>query len=251
MQLYFNLKKAKAQKTIDRGNIFNPADFYFTYSVSVEKNQSETMLVRGFSRGCEIGHGYEMRSGQQRDFNDPQFIVELPELKKGEEKHVVIDLYCWESAGTSRLIKGYYSNAAVAKLLEIYDKNQENIKKAQDEFLKWFKSAAASAAMLAAPVAGAALPWITLSSKALPLVADGIIAIKKMSDAVPDDYVGLNTIHFFYRLENKTIRFRWIVNDGIETWSSTETDIIHIALPYQSGDNKLKLEASASFKVIP
>jgi len=168
-----------------------------------------------------------LRPGDQRALNDPKFTIKLPEVAEDEEKRVVLDLFAWESDHSTDETKKLFTNDSAAKLMEIYKKANQNKKKTREDFLNWAKNGdnEVLAALIAAGVMAAStvVPYVAIAKAAIKLLNYGIEAIKMNAD----DYLGFARAEVIYSRKNGRLLYRWIFNNGAESWQKKEKPVIY------------------------
>lgn len=245
--LHYNLKRAKALRVSDAGR---QSELYWTYSVySPEKEGSKTLLRQGFSADPRIDTGDSFGVGDVRELNDPKFTVELPELHDGEERRVVVDIACWDSDHSTAEVKKLYTNAAMEKLWEVYEATERKKKRALETFMDWIDNSSddfVAAAIAVAGTGGAALPYIALAKEAVPLIKAAVQLIRGNSD----DWFGTERVELFYSRSGDDYRYRWLVNDGIESDYGGQRDPYYITHHWLSDDGKNSVVGKAFLQVI-
>jgi hypothetical protein len=221
--IHCNVRRAKCIRFSDPGKT---AEYYFTWRAYLAGDK-EYQLAQGFSLGCPIDDGYSMATGDMLELNDPRFTLELPAAHEGETKRFVLDLFCWEADSSTAETKRLFTNAAAKKLMQIYEASEKRNRKTRDGLLSWVQNddnevlqALAETGVLAPSVA---LPYQTVASAAVK-VFDFVLDIIKNNS---DDYLGISRSELVYtRREGKPL-YRWIFNNGFETWFPEEKPVIH------------------------
>lgn len=223
MYLHFNLRRMKCLRSTDSGK---SSEFYFTWRGYVEEKET-IQLAQGFSLGCPIDNGYALRTGEQRALNDPKFTVNLPDVAEGETQRFTLDLFAWESDHSTDETKKLFTNAATEQLMKIHAQSKENKKKVRDSFLKWVQDGDNEliAALVATGImaASSVVPYVAIAKAAVKLMSWGVEVVKSNSD----DYLGFSRSEVIYTRKNGKVLYRWIFNDGVETWLSEERPAIH------------------------
>ena len=245
MHLHFNNRIARCQKSADIGS---HGEYYWTLQMFMD-DEENSLLYQGFSTGPEIDSGYSLEPNEEREINDPKFTVNLPELKDGEERRIVTDLFCWESDYSSENVKKAFTNTAAERLWQIYEKNKKEKKESLDEFEKWVTdkddSAISTFIESATSIAGV-MPYVALAKSALPIVRSGIEVAKNSTD----DFIGSNRVELFYKREGNSYRFRWLANQGIEEYEGEFPITYQQIFTFESGDRDEKIVTKSFFQVI-
>jgi hypothetical protein len=114
--LHTNLRYLKPLKVTDAGR---GGEFYFTYQVYSEAAATLSALTPSFCIGCSIDDGVTARVGEQVEVNDPKFTIEQLKIDEGKTRHVVLDLFAWESNHSTVDVKKIFTNQAAEKLLTL------------------------------------------------------------------------------------------------------------------------------------
>jgi hypothetical protein len=222
--LHFNLRRAKCLRFSDSGKT---SEFYFTWRAYLP-GDTEVQLAQGFSLGCPIDDGYSMATNDQRTLNDPRSTLELPDVARSQTRHFVLDLFCWEADHSSEETKRLFTNEAAKKLMQLQRGNEARSKKARDSFVSWLQSGDNDAA--SALVSGGLLSpavqtaYETVTNGALKLLSFALDLIKSNSD----DYVGTARCELIYMRDAEgKLRYRWVFDNGVETWFDNEGPTIH------------------------
>jgi hypothetical protein len=247
MYLHFNNRRAKCKRKADAGK---KAEYYWTWQVYTEEGE-KTILHQGFSIGCELDDGYKFSQGQEWPvpLNDPRFTVKLPELKDGEERRVVTDLFMFESDSYTLEVKKVFTNAAANELWKIYEKVGKKKKETLKQFEKWLDESGEGFLEEFGEIvsgANALIPYLSLSKKVIPLIKAVIEMIKTNSD----DFNGFNRIELFYRKEADGYRFRWLLNDGIQKDFGEQREPLYLDLNFISPSAKNWVVTKSFFQVI-
>jgi len=214
--LHFNLSNVKAMKVSDAGAA---SEFYWTFQLfTEEEGGASSSLAQGFSLGCPVDDGYSLRVGEQRKLNDPRFTVALPEPVEGETRLVSMDLYCWESDHSSSEVKKVFTNAAAQEIMAIHEQSQANKRKAREEILRWLSSESNEVLQMAMEGAAGVTPYVAMARAAVPLLKWVIAELRNNSD----DLIGRSRTELFYAKQDGKLHYRWLVNDGVETWMDQE-----------------------------
>jgi|GEM_PF-2732131 len=239
MYLHTNLRYLKPLKVTDAGR---GGEFYFTYQVYSEAAATLSALTQGFSIGCSIDDGVTARVGEQVEVNDPKFTIELAEVDEGKTRHVVLDLFAWESNHSTVDVKKIFTNQAAEKLLTLDAQTRENKKKLEDEFFKWLDDSGTGilSDFVALTGGSVALPYVELAKKVLPLVRWAIEVVKSRSDR----YLGCSRRELFYARESGKLKYRWLLDNGVETWILNETQPYFAPHTFRqdNGDNILAVQ---------
>jgi len=185
-------------------------------------------VAQGFSLGCPVNDGYSMATGDIRRLNDPKFTIALPNVNKGETKHLVLDLFAWESDHSTEETKRLFTNEAATKLMEIYEVTKKRKKKTQEKMIDWIESddneivnALVSVGVTAASVV---TPYVTVARAGIKIFSIVQEVIKSNSD----DFLGTARASVIYtRLDDGRLLYRWIFNNGVESWFEEERPVIH------------------------
>jgi hypothetical protein len=244
MYLHFNNRRAKCLRASDSGG---KAEYYWTWQVYTEE-PTQTLVQQGFSIGCPIDDGYGFRPGMELELNDPKFTVQLPPASS-TERRVVCDLYCWESDHSTEEVKKVFTNAAAAKLWQIFEKQKTSKSKTLEEFTRWLDESGSGfleEAMGAIGAAGAALPALALAKKAIPLIKMAVDVARSNGD----DYIGYHRTELFYVRANGKLKFRWMLNNGVETLMVGEQKPYYVQLSFMSSDSSNQVVTKSFFQVI-
>jgi hypothetical protein len=225
MFIHCNIQRMKCIRFSDPGAT---AEYYFTWRAYLG-GEKDTEIAQGFSLGCPIDDGYSMAEGDTRlSMNDPRFTLALPNVQKGETKRFVLDLFCWEADSSSEETKRLFTNDAAKKLMQVYKASEARSKKTKDELTKWVKDGnnpvlnALAAAGVSAPSAVA--PYEVITTAAFKIL-DGVLAIIRSNS---DDYLGMSRSEVIYtRDADGKLLYRWVFNNGFETWFPQEQPVIH------------------------
>jgi hypothetical protein len=224
MFLHCNMRRAKCLRFSDSGKT---GEFYFTWRAYLPSDGA-IELAQGFSLGCPIDDGYSMAAGDGRVLNDPRFTVELPNVGPGETKHFVLDMFCWEADHSSEETKRLFTNDAAKKLMQLHKGAEARSRKTRESFLSWLQDGDNDVATsllsqgLLSPAIKTAYESVT--SGALKLLDFALDAIKSNSD----DYLGTSRSELLYTRDSAgQLRYRWIFDNGIETWFKEEGPKIH------------------------
>ncbi len=197
-------------------------EYYFTWRCYVDKNEQDIDLVQGFSLGCPVDDGYDMAVGEQRVLNDPKFTVDLPDVNEGEQKRITLDLFAWESDFSTEEVKKLFSNEASAKLVQIHANAQSKKKQTREDFLKWLRDEDHGfiGDLVDTGILSAATmtPYVTISKALFKLAGWVFRAVRDNSD----DFLGFTRAEIQYTRHNGQIVYRWIFNNGVETWLKGE-----------------------------
>jgi hypothetical protein len=225
MYIHCNVQRIKCIRFSDSGAT---AEYYFTWRAYLG-GAKETQLAQGFSLGCPIDDGYSMKEGDTRlSLNDPRFTLELPDVQKGETRRFVLDMFCWEADSSSEETKRLFTNAAAKKLMQIYAASEGRSKKTRDDLTKWVKDGnnevlkALTAVGILSPAT--ILPYELVATAAFK-VLDGVLEVLRSNS---DDYLGTSRCEVVYtRNADGNLLYRWIFNNGFETWFPQEQPVIH------------------------
>jgi hypothetical protein len=233
MYLHVNMRHAKCLRVGDAGS---NAEFYWTYQVFTE-HRDNTYLNQGFSLGCPIGGAYSYSPGDQRELNDPRFTVKLPDLNEGETRHFYIDLHCWESDHSTEEVKKVFTNTASERLFAYYLENEKNKKKTQEEFMKWLENEDNDLLTKIIDADPIILPYVKIARSAIPLIKWAVELVKSNSD----DYIGISRSSLIYTKKDGHYQYRWMFNNGVETWIDEEEAPIYHEHRFQeaSGNNEI------------
>jgi hypothetical protein len=226
------------------------AEYYWTWQVYSEDSE-KTILHQGFSIGCELDDGYKFSQGQEWPIplNDPRFTIKLPDLKDGEERRIVTDLFAWESDWSTLEVKKVFTNAAAAELWKIYEAAGKKKKEALKKFEGWLDSSGEGLLEEFGKVASGAkslIPYLALTKKAIPLIKAAIALVKSNSD----DFNGFNRMELFYKKEGDNYKYRWLLNDGIpKDWEEQE-EKLYLDLNFMSPSTKNLVVTKSFFQVI-
>lgn len=247
MFLHFNMRRFKCLKKSDAGKM---GEYYFTWRCYVDKNEKDLDLVQGFSMGCPVDDGYSMAVGDHRVLNDPKFSVELPRVAEGEHKRVTLDLFAWESDFSTEKVKKLFTNEAAAKLVEIYQNAQAGKDQTREDFLEWvfdddngFIDDLVNTGVLGASTL---TPYVTIS-KALFKLGGWVFRVVRDNS---DDYLGFTRAELHYTRQNGEILYRWIFNNGAETWLSGEKAEIFQDWRILDGGQENELDAKFLIQIV-
>ncbi len=247
MFLHFNMRRFKCLKKSDAGSM---AEYYFTWRCYVDKNENDMDLVQGFSLGCPVDDGYSMTEGDQRPLNDPRFTVELPDVAEGENKRVTLDLFAWESDYSTEEVKKLFSNEAAAKLVEIHTSAQKKKNQTREDFLKWVRdddNGFISDLVDAGVVASSTVtPYVTISKALFNLAGWVFRAVRDNSD----DYLGFTRAEIHYTRIGGELLYRWIFNQGAETWLMGEKQKIFQNWRILEADQGNELDAKFLVQIV-
>ncbi len=247
MFLHFNMRRFKCLKKSDAGK---RGEYYFTWRCYVDKNENDMDLVQGFSLGCPVDDGYSMAVGDARVLNDPKFSVELPDVAEGENKRVTLDLFAWESDYSTEKVKKLFSNEAAAKLVEINSSAQQRKDQTREDFLEWvFDDDNGFIGDLVDTGVGTAstlTPYVTMSKALFKLAGWAFRVIRDNSD----DFLGFTRAEIHYTRIKGEIVYRWIFDNGAETWLKGEKAEIFQNWQVLEGDQGNELDSKFLIQIV-
>ncbi|MDD9932977.1 MAG: hypothetical protein OXT09_05200 [Myxococcales bacterium] len=250
MYLHFNLRNIKCLKQSDK-LLDKESEFFHTYRVYIGSADQDVQLTQGFSLGAPIDDGYALEEGQQKTVNDPRFTVQLPDVDDGATMRVVLDLFAWESdSANTEEIKKLFTNEASAKLMEIYKAQDKKKKKTYEKFMDWVQDGdneVLGALITTGIVASSVVtPYVAVAKAATSILGWALEAARTDGDD-PLPYARMEVL--IARTDGK-LRYRWIFNNGAETWFEEERPWIRGAWRAEEANNDNILDHTYGIQIV-
>ncbi len=252
MYLFVNNRKAKCVRVADRG-FRDEAEFYWTWQV-YSINGGMNRLHQGFSTSPKIDDGTYFEKGQIVKLNDPNFLIELPELEDGEERAITVDMYCWESdpASSTIAIKKTFTNAAANNLWKIYNEQEKKKRKAIREFEDWIDSSSKSFLTDLVSTASAAsgtmiVPYLELAKECIPLIKTVVAMLRANSK---DDLIGNRKLRLLYAKNGNSYMYRWLLDEGLGSTYDTQKEPYYLPLRFREDTGENIVDTQWLFQVV-
>ncbi|MAT39295.1 MAG: hypothetical protein CL946_06800 [Ectothiorhodospiraceae bacterium] len=201
------------------------SEFYWTWSVFLQKNDDDIDLAQGFSVGCPVNDGYAFNNThddkKERILNDPRFTVQLPEVPEGKTAVVRLDIHCWEADNNAEAVKKAFTNAAAQKFLQIYEEQQQRQKAALDKFAEWLDDEDDSIIQTLINAGTLSSSTFAVAKDIIGLIGAGVNLLQNSGH----DYIGIWRAELFIENLGDRYRYRWRFDDGVEEWWDDEGKI--------------------------
>lgn len=215
--------------------------YYWTWQIRTGQLLN-VLVTRGFCQAAELRKGYILKQGETRTIDDPNFIIELPEIENGEERNIRIDFHCFESDNgdeTAR-IKKLFSSPTLEYFITLYEEREVIEDQAKKDLLDWLNTSASSV-------------FKSLPSPLSFLSAPGnlINLFDTLSNFFTnyDDLIGSKYLELVYTKTEGKFRYRWLAPTVTSVYEEEQPETPY-EFVFTRADGKEEVKTKTSVQIL-
>lgn len=216
-------------------------EYYWTWQVRTGQ-LLDVLVTRGFCQGAAFDDGYRFAQGETRVINDPDFIVNLPELENGENRTVRIDFYCFESDDNNdtKRIKKLFSSPTLEHFINLYQGQEITEEKVKKDLSDWLDQ---SVSGLFGRVSGS-LNFLTAPGNLINLFDTVSSFFTNYDDLIGYKYLELD----YKKTDAGAFRYRWLAPTVTSVYEEEQPPVVH-EFVFTRADHEEEVKTQTSVQI--